>query len=267
MKKETEKKVQEVISKIDKKQLIVGIIILFVAILTLSYAFMGSNENEGKNIVAKETTVKVAGTQNEISAPEATTETTAEVEAVEIKEIPHVALTFTATVEKDVEYVISYTTEEEKDFNRKNVVTKLIKAGTADYKIDFPVEKIGKFRFDMGVDSGKMNVKNFKLIGTQEEDISNPTYYEMMGRISLDIDRSFIVEEKGMATLIYHPEFKTPEVKEEVAVEEINTEATETTEATEEVKAEDAAETTEPKAETAEVAPKTETAAEEKAAE
>ena len=48
MKKENSKKQNEVVSKVDKKQLIVGIIILIVAILTLAYAFMTMNDKAGE---------------------------------------------------------------------------------------------------------------------------------------------------------------------------------------------------------------------------
>lgn len=220
MKKENKKKEQETVSKVDKKQLIVGIIILIIAILTLAYAFMGMGD--------KAATTEETATVTEVTAPETpaakaeakaepkveakveqkAAEEKKEVAAKEEKEKPHVFLSFTATAEKDLEYVISYTTEKDPYFNGKNVVTQPIKKGTENYKVEFPVEKVVSFRLDMGIDSGKMTVKNIKFVGSQEEDISNPMYYEIMGKIEVVSGNSFVINEKQMPTLIYHPEFK-----------------------------------------------------------
>ena len=238
MKKETSKKQKEVVSKVDKKQLIVGMIILIVAILTLAYAFMTMNNKAGeeqaavatpvveeKAVVAKEPAAKE---EPVAKAEEAKAEAPATEEkvAVEEKEKPHVSLTFTATAEKDVEYVISFTTEESPYFNGQNVVTQPIKKGTANYTVAFPVEKIVNFRLDMSIDAGKMRISNLKLIGSQEDDISNPMYYEMMGRIEVAQNNTFIINDKGLPTLIYRPDFRAPQVKEEPAKAEAKAEET-----------------------------------------
>ena len=197
----TKSNMKEIGSKIDKKQLIVGIIILIFAILALIYGFMGDTATDTQPKADTKKSISVSDKASAAGSVEAA-------EAASEEEKQSVSLTFTATTDKDVEYLISYTTEEDMYFNGKNAFTHPIKKGTAEYTIKFPVEKILSFRMDFGMDSGKMTIKNFKLVGAQEEDISSPMYYEMMGKIQVGENNSFIVDDKLIPALIYHPEFK-----------------------------------------------------------
>jgi len=211
------KKIEEN-KKIDKKQLIVGIIILLVAGLILGYSFYEMNKSNLSDVQGKTEFKKYSS----------------------IEEKPqNVNLIFETTTEKDFEYQIYYTQSMDENFTEESSVKVKNIAGTNTYKASLPVKSIARIRINFRVDTDNILVKSIKLTGTQEADLSDVSKYVMGQCNNIDIkdDGSFsmTIMPGGNSYILYMSEISKNESQEENSEEkqetsEENSEVSETEE-------------------------------------
>lgn len=166
--------------KIDKKQLVVGLIILVVALLLLFISFHkepkditnASNEPVKETPIAKKEEVDI---KHRIVPAK----------IVEQK-VENVVFVFTATTDTALHYKLYYTTENDADFDEDHVIPLEGKAGKNTYSISIPVEKIARFRLNFGTDIGIVTMSDIYLTGTQTADLNNLFQYFFFQIIDLD---------------------------------------------------------------------------------
>lgn len=199
--------------QIDKKQLVVGIVIFCVALLTLGYAFYemradSKMQKENKTVaspvesVAKET--KVVAT---------------------VKEPENVILKWSLNSQNDFETRVYYTQDKKAEFSLENSVSAQIKAGEHTYDIALPVKYIERLRINFVSNSGHIDVKELKLTGTQKADLSDLGKYEMFQFYEIEAKNdgtfSMTTMESGESYLLYTSEIKhQPEENKEKNREE-----------------------------------------------
>lgn len=189
--------------QIDKKQVILGVIIFLVACLFLGYSFYEmsakNTPQNGGSIQQKTAKVEVEESQPEI---------------IEV-ERDNVALKIKATAEKDFALNIYYTQDWNEDFNEENHVSTEIKSGTHTYAVDLPVKYIARIRIHFAPDAGKIDVKQLALIGTQIVDLIDITQYEILQFENIEINEdksfSFTALPGDDAYILYRPGIAIPE--------------------------------------------------------
>lgn len=173
-------------SKLDKKQLIVGVIILFVALLLLFFSFYPSQDKVSENITQmKSSFLKEKVDKNRV-LPAKIVEQKSE----------NVVFVFTATTDSALNFKLEYTTENNADFDDKHVVLLDGKEGENTYSITVPAEKIARFRLGFGTSVGKVTMRDIYLTGSQTKDLNDLSqymYYQIMN-IDNHGDGSFTFE-------------------------------------------------------------------------
>lgn len=111
---------------------------------------------------------------------------------------------------KAVDYDIYYTLRPETWFGEDKVIHVKGEAGTHTYVVHIPTEKIYRFRLDFSENPGDMEVHMIRLMGTQSEDLSNFKNYQYN-----QLDDPFVTKKKGFyfrskgndPFMIYNDEF------------------------------------------------------------
>ena len=160
--------------KVDKKQVIVGIIILVVALLLLFFSFRKDIKEVTKEAVSKLPMVEKVDKTKVVPA-----------KIVEQK-AENVVFVFTSTTDTALKYKLYYTTESNADFDEEHVVPLEGKVGKNTYSISLPVEKIAKFRLNFGTDIGKVTMSDIYLTGSQTQDLNNLFQYLFFQIVDLD---------------------------------------------------------------------------------
>ena len=180
--KEPKKEAPKADKKVDKKQIIVGIIILIVALLLLFFSFYnGTPKKPGiSNIPVVEKVDKYRVVPAKIVEQQA----------------DNVIFVFTATTAKALNFKLYYTTEENTGFDEEHVVPLVGEAGKHTYSISVPVEKISKFRLNFGTDIGVVTMSDIYLTGSQTKDLNNLFQYVFFQIVNVDNhgDGSFTFE-------------------------------------------------------------------------
>lgn len=167
--------------KVDKKQLIVGLIILVVALLLLFISFHKEtvNETNVSNKQIKETPV--------VAEKKEVVDKTKIVPAKIVEQkVENVVFVFTATTDTALKYKLYYTTEDGVDFDEDHVVPLEGKVGQNTYSISIPVEKIARFRLNFGTDIGKVTMGDIYLTGTQTVDLNDLFQYRFFQIVDVD---------------------------------------------------------------------------------
>lgn len=179
---EPKKEAPKADKRVDKKQVIVGIIILIVAFLLLFFSFYGGTPKRPgiSNIPVVEKVDKYRVLPAKIVA----------------QDVDHVVFVFTATTSKPLNYKLYYTTEENQAFDEDHVVPLAGEAGKHTYSIPVPVEKIVKFRLNFGTDIGVVTMGDIYLTGSQTKDLNNLFQYVFFQIVNVDNhgDGSFTFE-------------------------------------------------------------------------
>lgn len=228
MTKQDADKTEKKATKIDKKQLIVGGIILLVAILILLFSF--KDMKSGSTKAADSSSNATAPIANMIAntiaqdAAQVVAENTPQVDASQFKTV---IVMIDTTTEKDVEYTIQYTTDEKEDFNDDQSVKFIAKQGRNQYNIALPVRSIARFQMKFNADMGRLILDGISLAGSQVADMNDFTQYEMfsLNRIYLTEEGELSFEPNSANAFIrYRPKL---DVADEVVAEtaEENTEA------------------------------------------
>ena len=76
-----------------------------------------------------------------------------------------IEVSFTSQAEKPIAYQVFYTTSDKRSFNADEKATRSVKAGKHQVKIMLPVEKILRFRLDLGQFSQKVTISDLKVRG------------------------------------------------------------------------------------------------------
>lgn len=108
----------------------------------------------------------------------------------------NIIVSFTATAENDFTYEVYYTVAREVWFDPEHVVAYDGKSGMHKYSIVIPEESIYRFRLDFGEKPGSVSIKDIRLDGAQQADLSNFENYRMT-----QIDKSQ-VNDDGSLTII-----------------------------------------------------------------
>lgn len=101
----------------------------------------------------------------------------AESEVIEV-EPEHVVVTFTATLDKDINFQVFYTDEEGADYAEETSVKQAATPGTENYSIVLPAKHIYRFRLDFGEYPGKVAIKDIHLAGSQTADLNDFSRYD-----------------------------------------------------------------------------------------
>jgi len=228
MTKQDADKTEKKAAKIDKKQLIVGGIILLVAILILLFSF--KDMKSGSTKAADSSSNATAPIANMIAntiaqdAAQVVAENTPQAASSQFKTV---IVMIDTTTEKDVEYTIQYTTDEKEDFNDDQSVKFIAKQGRNQYNIALPVRSIARFQMKFNADMGRLILDGISLAGSQVADMNDFTQYEMfsLNRIYLTEEGELSFEPNSANAFIrYRPKL---DVADEVVAEtaEENTEA------------------------------------------
>lgn len=169
-------------SKIEFKQIVVGLVILCFAVLLLLMSFPDLKKSSWL--------APLFG-----------------YEKYDTYKPTNVMVMFETTTEKDVEYQVYYTVVREVWFSEDHVARLQGKKGTHYYVLNLPVEQIHKFRLDFGSAPGKVTVHDIRLMGTQSEDLSNFNEYRYHQMTDIEIDESGVSFESLLRDpfMIYRP--------------------------------------------------------------
>lgn len=189
MKKESFKEQLKEVQK-EPKQLVVGGIILLVAILLLVFSFVGEKtpfkvtENVAPKPVTENTVPQVAEevvikeevivAENTNAEPETPA---AESNIIEV-EPEHVVVSFTANLNKDIDFQVFYTDNEQADYAEETSVKQTATPGMNNYSIVLPAKRIYRFRLDFGEYPGNVMIKDIRLAGSQNVDFNDFSQFD-----------------------------------------------------------------------------------------
>ncbi|MBP5698165.1 MAG: hypothetical protein J6W96_01385 [Alphaproteobacteria bacterium] len=182
---------------IDLKQLVLGIIILLTAILLLSLSFCNKQEKiqESNKILSKEINTtfnqKAVASEKNILKEDSVEAAIEKVKKIE-DSMDKVVISFITTTEKNFNYKVYYTEDNESEFDEEHSVTYPGQAGMNKYSIILPVKKIARFRLNFSDKAGKVTIRDIYMAGSQKADLSDFTKYEFyqVENVSLNADNS-----------------------------------------------------------------------------
>lgn len=202
------------IQELDRKQALLGVVILFVAILFLAFAFKSEPEAPQTANVVPALNGSNSSETTEAKAVEPTPVAKAEAKG-------NVTLHFTATTERDMEYKLYYTVSPRADFDGEHVVAISGKKGTDTYSVELPVSQIAKFNIQLEPVAGTVTFKDISLSGSQEADLNNFNAYEFWQvedvKINADNSLSFLSRSSAPSLVLYRslmPEEETAPAEE-----------------------------------------------------
>ena len=162
-------------SKIELKQVVVGLVILCVAVLLFWISFGDIKKTDFWKML-------FGDAKSQLFVPK------------------NVIVGFSTTAEQDVTYDIYYTPVRETWFTEDYVIHVNGKKGTHFYHINLPVDKIYAFRLDFGSRPGAVTVHDVRLMGTQNADLSDFSQYQYNELQNATIDEkgdlSFVATER-----------------------------------------------------------------------
>ena len=84
----------------------------------------------------------------------------------------NVVVSFNAEAEKDITYQVFYTETNGQSFNEKQSVRQNAKSGAQLVEIVLPIEKIIKFRLDIGSNPGNVEISDLQVIGSKKIELN-----------------------------------------------------------------------------------------------
>ena len=123
-----------------------------------------------------------------------------------------IIVSFNAEAKKDITYQVFYTGESGQTINEKQSVKKPIKSGNQKVEILLPIEKIMKFRLDIGVQPGKVVISDLQVKGGKNVKLN----YNDFGKNQIDKyevkdgGKLYITSKQVDPYIWYKPELNLP---------------------------------------------------------
>lgn len=205
-------KVKEFLEKsgVDTKQLIVSIIILFVAVIMIINAYPTKQPTLPKKqlqVVTNTVTPKAE-------------------EIPDIEEENNI-LSFTANTEEKFDFQIYYTVSADMSYDDEFSVIYPAEQGTHEYRIVLPLQDIYRIRIDFGTNPGKVNIKNIHLSSAPEADLNNFSEYSFSQLDNIEInEQGLSFTSEGDNPLMEYLHLLKPASEEVTVAEQAPEEAT-----------------------------------------
>ena len=120
-------------------------------------------------------------------------------------------VSFNTKLTKGINYQVFYTQSKGENFTGQQVVTKSIRSGNQSVEIMLPIEKIVRFRLDVGVNPGDIEISDLRIRGSQNMKFDYSEFNKnQIDKYEVKDGKLYITSNKGDPYLAYKPELNLP---------------------------------------------------------